>query len=523
MKNLQKVDDDASVGAVTTLVVIIPRYLHDNPECIEAKNKELQNWIDFGVYQEVEDVGQRTINTSWVLVRKSSGVKARLCVRGDQEPGKHLIPTDSPTVNKVNIKLFYLIAVSFGWHIQTADVKAAFLQGSDLDRDVYVKPPKEASVPGKVWKMIKRAYGFVDASRGFYLEVEKTLVNLGCLSSCYDPAMYIYFHPGTGLLSGVILTHVDDVMHGSGDEEFHKNVMIPLKCRFEFGSDEDEDFLYVGMHVVQSADQIVVDQDQYVDDLEFPDIEQYSGQNDANALLEEQGQADFRAVVGKIGWLANSTRPDLNYDNVVMSMKVGKATLREMRQACKIIKKVKCDGTQMRFRNLGEISDWTLQGYGDAGFKSLPDKTSSCGGQVVLVCNKKRGLACVLDWKSKKLQRVVASSTAAEALAANSALDMLVYVRSVLAELLGDCRKNIPLELYTDSANLHDAVMSSSLVENPRLRCDVAMLKESLKSRELSKFAHVKGKQMIADVLTKKGAAGFKLLSLLRTCELSGE
>jgi hypothetical protein len=65
--------------------------------------------------------------------------------------------------------------------------------------------------------MIKRAYGFVDASRSFYLELEKTLISLGCEVSCYDPAMYLFFNENHSL-SGIILTHVDDLIHGSGDE-----------------------------------------------------------------------------------------------------------------------------------------------------------------------------------------------------------------------------------------------------------------------------------------------------------------
>ena len=174
----------------------------------------------------------------------------------------------------------------------------------------------------------------------------------------------------------------------------------------------------------------------------------------------------------------------------------------------------------MKFVDLGPVKQWTLFGYGDAGFRSLPDKTSSCGGQVITVYNKERGRACVLDWKTKKLKRVVSSSTAAEALAANDTLDMLVYLHSVLVELFGEVGRSIPLELATDSKNLHNSVMNTTLVENPRLRTDIAMLKESIKSRELHKLIHVAGRTMIADVLTKKGAAGFRLMNLLRTCEL---
>lgn len=173
----------------------------------------------------------------------------------------------------------------------------------------------------------------------------------------------------------------------------------------------------------------------------------------------------------------------------------------------------------MKFVNMGPIEEWSLEGYGDAGFKSLPDKISSCGGHVVLVNNKNRGMSCVLNWKCKKLKRVVSSSTAAESLAVNETLDELVYVKSVLKELLGDVVDQIPMELVTDSSNLYKAVQSSSLLENPRLRTEVAKLQESLRIKELSKFIHVPGKEMVADILTKKGAPGFILMKVFRTCE----
>jgi hypothetical protein len=78
--------------------VSIPRHQHGEPECVAAKEKEIENWEQFGVYKEVEDVGQKVINTNWVLVRKGTGVKARLCVRGDQEPNKECIRTSTQFV-----------------------------------------------------------------------------------------------------------------------------------------------------------------------------------------------------------------------------------------------------------------------------------------------------------------------------------------------------------------------------------------------------------------------------------------
>ena len=49
---------------------------------------------------------------------------------------------------------------------------------------------------------------------------------------------------------------------------------------------------------------------------------------------------------------------------------------------------------------------------------------------------------------------------------------------------------------------------------------DIAILKDSLKSRELNKLTLVAGERMIANVLTKKGASGDELMRVLRTCKL---
>ena len=413
------------------MVVVIPRNLHYQPACIQAKEKELQNWEDFGVYEEVQDEGQKTLGTNWVMVMKiidgKEVPKGRLCVRGDLEEDVDLVRRDSPTVNKTNIKLFYLMAMHKKWRIKTADVKAAFLQGSDLDRKVYLKPPKKRRIPGVIWKMIKRAYGFVDASRGFFLELEETLQQLGCKVSYYDPAMYLYYDK-EGDLKGMILTHVDDLLHGSGDDEFEEKVMKPFKIKFLFGSEEESEFLYVGMQVKQDEKSITVNLDHYVENIEFPRLDAID-ELQGDQLVDVDSQCDFRSMIGKLGWLAKNARPDLGFDSLMLSTKVGKATANDFKHVVKIVKKLKAEPTAMKFQDLGSIVDWRIDGHGDAGYRSLPDKVSSCGGQVILITNKKTQMQCVVSWRCKKIKRVVSSSTAAEALAANDTLDEMFYIK----------------------------------------------------------------------------------------------
>ena len=197
------------------------------------------------MYEEVADVGQETLGTNWTLIEKvideELAVKARLCVREDQEKSK--FRTDSPTVHKNSINIFFMLAATNGWRIQTSDIKCAFLQGEDVDREVFVKPPKERRIKCVIWKILKRAYGFTDASRFFYLELSSTLIDLGCIQSKFDPAVYLYYG-NNGSLEGIVLTHVEDLLHGSGSSEFYKNVMEPLKKKFQFGLEEKSEFRY---------------------------------------------------------------------------------------------------------------------------------------------------------------------------------------------------------------------------------------------------------------------------------------
>ena len=43
--------------------VFIPIEHHSDPEVLEATQKELANWTNFGVYNEIDDQGKRTIST----------------------------------------------------------------------------------------------------------------------------------------------------------------------------------------------------------------------------------------------------------------------------------------------------------------------------------------------------------------------------------------------------------------------------------------------------------------------------
>ena len=81
--------------------------------------------------------------------------------------------SDSPTALRESAKLFYSIGANQGFHLRSIDIRAAFLQSNDLDREVIVEPLSDMKREGIVWILVKPLYGLKDASRKFWLKVRE--------------------------------------------------------------------------------------------------------------------------------------------------------------------------------------------------------------------------------------------------------------------------------------------------------------------------------------------------------------
>ena len=172
---------------------------------MRAKLKELEHFADYDVNEVVEKPKNvRVIGTQWIIVDKErpgtqeKTRKARLCMRGDQEVNIEAIHTDSPTVNKININFMLIEAVRRGWTVSSSDATRGFLQTSEIDSNVYVKPPLEAGVPdNKVWKLKRPAYGLIDTAHSFFINHTENIISLGYEPCKMDNASYYYFNDGS--------------------------------------------------------------------------------------------------------------------------------------------------------------------------------------------------------------------------------------------------------------------------------------------------------------------------------------
>ena len=165
------------------------------------------------------------------------------------------------------------------------------------------------------------------------------------------------------------------------------------------------------------------------------------------------------------------------------------------------------------------VEHWKLVIFSDAAHANLDDKVSSVGAHIIYLVNK-TGFCCPLTWQSSKIKRVVRSTIAAEALSLQEGLEDAIYLRQILLDLLSVV---IPIEAYVDNKSVVEAIHSTKLVDDKRLRLDMGAIKESLQRGEVQRVSWCPGAAQLANCMTKRGAAGFQLQRVIQSGRLTVE
>ena len=133
--------------------------MKDKDPFAKEKKSEIEKWIENNVFEVVaaNDIpeGVEPISVSWVLTDNGEKRKARLVARGFEEEPLRSESTHSPTGRKESLRLLFSIVASMNWTIKAIDITSAFLQGQQIDRLVYLVPPKEADGKNVLWKLNK--------------------------------------------------------------------------------------------------------------------------------------------------------------------------------------------------------------------------------------------------------------------------------------------------------------------------------------------------------------------------------
>ena len=80
-----------------------------------------------------------------------------------------------------------------------------------------------------------------------------------------------------------------------------------------------------------------------------------------------------------------------------------------------------------------------------------------------------------------------------------------VYLNHMLSEASGCSKRRVVCRV--DNKSLVDALYSSHLIEDKRLRIDMALMKDMIGKKDVSEVMWVDSSQQLANCLTKRGAS----------------
>ena len=515
---------------------------HDKELFRGAMSKEWQSWLENKVTTIVKGQGidrSCVIGSRWVLTWKKSSdpddrsltPKARLVLVGYQDPDLGKIATESPTVRKESKHLILSICASKGWVIWGADIKTAFLSGDASNRGLHFKPSPEVREfrnlgSEDVLRLEKAAYGLAEAPRAWFLRLSRELGEVGLEVSLLDPCVFMLREQQSRSLLGICGIHVDDLL-GGGTTEMDQ-CLAKLRERLPFGDFRTQTIKYTGAEIRQAKDgSIELSQEAYIDKMEEVNTKKLGLSSD---LIPDPTL--MRACSGQLAWVANHSRPDQAFLVSYLQGVQDKARVHHLSLYNKAVREMKQQKVCLKFPVL-PIERWRIPVVTDAGW-GVRESGESQGGLLVCICDKdvlaqRRGVTWIIEWSSKKLRRIVRSSTAAETLAAQNGLDAIEFAEGFLQEVLfgmtpREFRRWTPENqsgLVIDSKSLYDALTrsacSSSLAMEKRLAIDYAIARACLNERNVVPY-WTNNLQMVSDCLTKLRGSKDILFQLMSTC-----
>jgi len=404
-------------------------------------------------------------------------------------------------VKPASTRILLALAAILSWMIHQGDIKTAFLN-SNLDKPVYMKPPKDIKLPnGFCLMLIKALYGLKQSPRAWYQKLRKTLVNWGWRMSAYDPCVFI--NNGTGLILEV---HVDDINVMGKDIQ----AILDFKTQISQTSpmtDEGKCSWYLGMHVEQKPGEIRIHQKKYIDEIVakygFRDAAPVKTPLDKDIKLSAPDdhtahpkfRKEYQSKVGSLNFASNQTRPDIAFATGYVARYASNPNQTHMKAVDRIFGYLKNDPKKgIVYPGKHGLQ---LRGFVDSDFAGCEDSRRSTTGWVFTLAGGP------VSWSSQRQKTVATSTMDAEYTAGAETAKEAIWIRNFINDL------RIP-GVHIDSVPLYmDNNSALKLTRNPEFHSrskhiDVKhhFIREKVEG-EVINTQRVDTKDNLADVFTK--------------------
>ena len=429
---------------------------------IEAKDKECNSFKERQTYITpripIADIPKDLIIPSKMVfdIKKHPDgsfdkFKCRIVARGDRWKDVYRQDTYAGTARTESIKIILAIAAELDLHLESVDVKTAFLYPPlKPDEVIYMRRPAgltDEDMP-EIVQLTHCIYGLPTASAYFRDHSDTVLKSIGFKPTISDPQVYTMHEAGEFV---IVSTHVDDFGFASTSKALIDKVKSLLSQTYEISSNPDMSS-YLGLNITRNRKlkQIFINQPGYVDDLIStfalsesldyypltPMRIDYGTRVNLNTslnvsldtLLSADQIREFQSRVGACSYLAMQSRPDILYAVNTLSRKTKQPNLEDWEAIQRVLYYI------VGSRDLGLLfhSGEGIKLYAtvDASYATHSDLKSHTG------CTLHIGRHSASFRSLTKKQSVMAdSSTVAEYIGAHVAAKEILWARNFLFEL----------------------------------------------------------------------------------------
>jgi hypothetical protein len=308
--------------------------------------------ISLADYRSLREKGApRAIPTMCVLTVKPDEMlnphraKTRIVVLGNHEDRIWSKPEKyAPVLRADTMRLLVSMAVEQRCKLRQGDCKNAFCHGVlPPDEITIVKPPigDPDAKKDEYWLLKRTLYGLRRSPRHWYVKIKSILEALGLKQNAYDPCLFsghvVDPDDPSDTPTSAHLTlglYVDDFIYFSNDAtveakfqrllkrhvavDFMGDVEWFLGTHFQWSVSPEAVKVHLSQtgfasHLVEAHDihlrNVTPDATPYRSGLPIDAIPDSDEDDDSPTLISRRRK--YQSIVGSIGWLANSTRPDL--------------------------------------------------------------------------------------------------------------------------------------------------------------------------------------------------------------------
>jgi hypothetical protein len=293
-----------------------------------AMDLELDELQDKKTFEVVDvstvPLNEQVVPCTWVYKRKRkpdgtiSKLKARLCVRGDQQNFDEQEEFFAPVVEWSTIRLLFNLSIAYNLTTTQIDFKNAFVQSS-LPSPIFLSMPPggySKQYPGKVLKVSKSLYGDRRAPRLWYLHLRQAMEHRGFVASTLDPCLFLR-------KDCIFVAYVDDGIFISHKPQVAEDVILSLQKEHFDLTREGDLAAYLGVQIERMPNgSLHLSQPVLINRIiEALGLTEANGCKTPaeNALGRELDSApatyafNYRLVIGMLLYLGNNTRPDCSF------------------------------------------------------------------------------------------------------------------------------------------------------------------------------------------------------------------